>query len=153
MAKKRKWEIESLKKSKSLSSVAKTILNERIDTLLEIVIRYFENTSVENLHDLRIALRRVRYSMELFLVCFEKKLFLRFYYRIEKLQDLSGSVRDLDVLLENVNSLHEKGKIKSITELKENVILKKIELEEKFKIDLMKFLHSKIFKDFAKSLQ
>lgn len=153
MAKKRKWEIESLKKSKSLLLSAKTILNERIDVFLEAVIKYFEDSSVENLHDVRIAIRRVRYSMELFLVCFEKKLFLRFYDKIEQLQDLSGSVRDLDVLLENVKSLNQQGKIKSIPELNENVTLKKMELEENFKFDLMKFLHSKVFKDFTKALQ
>ncbi len=153
MAKKRKWEIESLKKTKSLAVTANTILNDRIDTFLETVIRYFEDSSVENLHDIRISLRRIRYSMELFLICFEKKLFLKFYNKIEKLQDLSGSVRDLDVLLENVKLLLDQGKIKAVPELNEIVILKKSELEETFKFDLMKFLHSKNFKDFTKALQ
>ncbi len=153
MSKKRKWEIESLKKTKSFITTAKTVLNDRIDTFLETVIRYFEDSSVENLHDVRISLRRVRYSMELFLICFEKKQFVRFYNKIEKLQDLSGSVRDLDVLLENVKSLLDQGKIKALPELNERVILKKSELEETFKFDLMKFLHSKNFKDFTKALQ
>jgi len=153
MAKKRKWEIESLKKTKSLTVTAKTVLNDRIDTFLETVINYFEDSSVENLHDIRISLRRIRYSMELFLICFEKKLFLKFYNKIEKLQDLSGSVRDFDVLLENVKSLLDQGKIKAVPELNEIVILKKNELEEAFKFDLMKFLHSKVFKDFTKGLQ
>lgn len=103
MPKKRKWEIEELKKSKAVTSTAVIVLNDRIDSFLETVIRYFENNTVENLHDVRISIRRVRYSMELFIFCFDRKLFLRFYGRVEKLQDLSGSVRDLDVFLENVN--------------------------------------------------
>lgn len=152
MAKKRKWEIEALNKNKSLVSIAKTILNNRIDSFLETVIKYFESNTVENLHDVRISIRRVRYSMELFLICFEKKLFLRFYHRVEKLQDLSGSVRDLDVLLENVKALTDKGVIKSNPDLTDQVLNNKAELEETFKYDMMKFLHSKVFKDFTKGL-
>lgn len=153
MSKKRKWEIEELKKNKALIEVARIVLNNRIDSFLETVIKYFEENTVENLHDVRITIRRVRYSMELFLICFEKKLFNRFYRRVEKLQDLSGSVRDLDVLLENVKSLTEQGNIKVEEELTERVNQKKAELEETFKFEMMKFLHSKIFKDFTKVLQ
>lgn len=153
MSKKRKWEIEELKKNKALIEVSRIVLNNRIDSFLETVIKYFEENTVENLHDVRITIRRVRYSMELFLICFEKKLFNRFYRRVEKLQDLSGSVRDLDVLLENVKSLTEQGNIKVEEELTERVNQKKAELEETFKFEMMKFLHSKIFKDFTKVLQ
>ncbi len=152
MSKKRKWEIDELKKSKSLLSFAKIILNNRLDTFLETVIRYFENQRVEDLHDVRISIRRVRYSMELFINCFEKKLFLRFYSKVEKLQDLSGSVRDLDVLLENVKDLTEKKEIKPNPELNNRVLAKKSELEESFKYEMMKFLHSKVFRDFTKAL-
>lgn len=152
MSKKRKWEIDELKESKAVASTAVIVLNDRIDNFLETVIRYFENSTVENLHDVRISIRRVRYSMELFITCFDRKLFLRFYGRVEKLQDLSGSVRDLDVLLENVKSLAEKEKIKVSKNLKQHVLKEKGELEESFKFELMKFLHSKIFKDFTKEI-
>ena len=152
MPKKRKWEIDELKESKAVTSTAVIVLNDRIDNFLESVIRYFENSTVENLHDVRISIRRVRYSMELFIACFDRKVFLRFYSSVEELQDLSGSVRDLDVLLENVKSLDEKEKIKVSKNLKEHVLKEKGELEETFKIELMKFLHSKIFKDFTKEI-
>jgi CHAD domain-containing protein len=152
MPKKRKWEIDELKESKAVASTAVIVLNDRIDNFLETVIRYFENSTVENLHDVRISIRRVRYSMELFIACFDRKLFLRFYSWVEKLQDLSGSVRDLDVLLENVKSLSEKEKIKVSKNLKQRVLKEKGELEESFKFELMKFLHSKIFKDFTKEI-
>lgn len=152
MPKKRKWEIDELKESKAVASTAVIVLNDRIDNFLETVIRYFENSTVENLHDVRISIRRVRYSMELFIACFDRKLFLRFYSWVERLQDLSGSVRDLDVLLENVKSLSEKEKIKVSKNLKQRVLKEKGELEESFKFELMKFLHSKIFKDFTKEI-
>ena len=153
MSKKRKWEITQLKKTKSFSRSAKIILNDRITGFFQTASKYFENNSVENLHDVRISLRRIRYSMELFLICFEKKLFLRFYNRIEKLQDISGSVRDLDVMLENFNSLQQLGKFEVGTKLTETILNKKNGLEEVFKINLMKFLHSKVYKDFTNSLK
>lgn len=153
MSKKRKWEITQLKKTKSFSRSAKIILNDRITGFFQTASKYFENNSVENLHDVRISLRRIRYSMELFLICFEKKLFLRFYNRIEKLQDISGSVRDLDVMLENFNSLQQLGKSKADKMLTETILNKKNGLEEVFKINLMKFLHSKVYKDFTNSLK
>lgn len=153
MSKKKKWEITQLKKTKSFSRSAKIILNDRITGFFQTASKYFENNSVENLHDVRISLRRIRYSMELFLICFEKKLFLRFYSRIEKLQDISGSVRDLDVMLENIKSLHQLGKFEAEIKMTEIILSKKNDLEEVFKINLMKFLHSKVYKDFTNSLK
>ena len=71
---------------------------------------YFKELSIENLHSVRIALRRVRYSMELFIVCYDKKIFIKFYIN-SMLQDLSGNVRDVDISLENINSLLLDNKI------------------------------------------
>lgn len=153
MPKKKKWEINELKKSRILTESAKIILNDRIDNFLDTVIRYFEQNTVENLHDVRISIRRVRYPMELFIQCFDRKVYLKFYNRVEKLQDFSGLVRDLDVLLENVNNLSNEGKIKINKSLTEQVNLKKVQLEESFKFELMKFLHSKVFKDFTKEIK
>lgn len=153
MSKKRKWEIIQLKKTKSFSRSAKVILNDRITGFFQTASKYFEDNSVENLHDVRISLRRIRYSMELFLICFEKKLFLRFYSRIEKLQDISGSVRDLDVMLENIKNLSQLGKFEADVKMTDTILRKKNDLEEVFKINLMKFLHSKVYKDFTNSLK
>ena len=76
---KRKWEIEKLKDSKTFKKSANVILINRIESLLLCINNYFKDLSVESLHDVRIALRRVRYSMELFIVCYDKKIFSRFY--------------------------------------------------------------------------
>jgi CHAD domain-containing protein len=149
---KRKWEIDKLKDSKQLSKTAKTILKSRIESLLLNVENYFSNFSVENLHDVRIALRRVRYSMELFIVCFEKKKFLKFYINIQKLQDYSGNVRDVDISLEILVSLLTENRI----EIDKNIITraneKKVSLEETFKSALKKFVTGKTLKDFIKQL-
>ena len=108
---KRKWEIEKLKDSKQFKKSANIILSDRTQSLLSSVDKYFKELSIENLHSVRIALRRVRYSMELFIVCYDKKIFIKFYNKIQLLQDLSGSVRDVDISLENINTLLLDNKI------------------------------------------
>jgi CHAD domain-containing protein len=147
----RKWEIDGLSGQKQFKEAAKIILTGRIAHLITAIRIFFENESVENLHQIRIALRRVRYNMELFICCFDKKKFLIFYKKIEYLQDFSGRIRDLDVLVQNMNSLKEKNIrvtkniFKAIGEEREN-------LNEILKLELMKFTHSKSLSSFLKLL-
>lgn len=149
---KRKWEIEKLKVTKQFKKSADLILRNRIESLLSYTDKYFKNLSVENLHDVRIALRRVRYSMELFIICYDKKIFIKFYNKVQILQDLSGNVRDVDISLENINYLVTDNHIKIDNDIILKANEKKILLEEKFKLELMKFTLSKILKDFLKQL-
>lgn len=149
---KRKWEIEKLKDSKQLKKTANIVLNNRIESLMISIDKYFEEFSVESLHDVRIALRRVRYSMELFIVCYNKKVFLKFYNNIQSLQDASGSVRDVDISIENINSLVSDNKIKIDSEIITKAIEKKTLLEENFRVKLKKFILSKSFKDLLKQI-
>lgn len=149
---KRKWEIEKLKDSKTFKKSANIILTNRIENLLTCINIYFKDLSIESLHDIRIALRRVRYSMELFVVCYDKKIFTKFYNNVQLLQDLSGNVRDVDISLENYNSLVSESKIKFNEEIILKANQKKMALEENFKLELMKFTLSKVLKDFLKQL-
>lgn len=149
---KRKWEIEKLKDTKQFKKSADQILRTRIESLLSFVEKYFKDLSVESLHDVRIALRRVRYSMELFIVCYDKKIFIKFYNRVQLLQDLSGNVRDVDISLENINYLVTDNHIKIENDIILKANEKKFILEEKFKLELMKFTLSKNLKDFLKQL-
>ena len=105
MSKSKKWEIGGIKKKQTVVRAAKIILKSRFDHLIATINSYFKEPSVENLHQVRIALRRARYNMELFIACFDRKLLLKLYNKVESLQDHSGFVRDLDVFKENLNSL------------------------------------------------
>ena len=124
MSKTKKWEIGGIKKRQSFCNASKIILKARLDHLINKIDDYFNERNVENLHDIRIALRRVRYNMELFIICFDRKIFLRFYSIIENLQDFSGLVRDLDVFKENITSLISEEQVKiSLLVLTKIVIL------------------------------
>ena len=149
---KHKWEIEELKDSKHLTKTANIILNNRIDSLLISIDKYFEELSVESLHAVRIALRRVRYSMELFIVCYNKRIFLKFYNNIQSLQDASGRVRDVDISLENINSLVADNQIQIDSQIITKAIEKKTFLEKYFRLELKKFILSKSLKDYLKQI-
>lgn len=151
MKKKFKWEIDGLDNSVSLISAAKKSLSARLTTLLDSIKIYFEKPSEENLHQVRISLRRVRYNLELFYSCFDERIFDKFYKRIVKLQDLTGDVRDIDImkrnLLQDIDfSYANLKKIINKFESKRNVLL------EKMNITLFRFTFSKTLKEFLKQL-
>jgi len=147
----KKWEIEGLNNHKLFCDSAKIILKERTDHLTSTIIKFFENETVENLHQVRIALRRVRYNMELFISCFDKKKFLALYKLVEYLQDYSGKIRDLDVLHLNMNSLKDE-KIRVTKTIFRRIGEEKEKLNENLKLELMKFTHSKALSNFQKLL-
>ncbi len=145
---KKKWQIDNLENSLTYCKAADTVLKNRLNQVLEDINTYFAIESVEGLHKIRISLRRLRYSMELFISCYDKKKFMILYGRVTELQDLSGQVRDFDVMSENMNNLLEKEKVK----ITKNVINKvhdiRSEFQVKLKLELMRFIHSKAVKNF-----
>jgi len=143
---------KGINEKQELSDAAKIILGNRINNLLSSIKNYFSEPSVENLHSVRIALRRVRYSMELFIDCFSKKKFLAFYRAIENLQDISGSVRDLDVMLQNINTIVHEDKVKVSNKVIENIIQRRANLLDELKFQLMKFIHGTPLKKFKELL-
>ena len=58
----------------------------------------------------------------------------------------------MDITIEKINSLFELEHIKIDPGILKNAEEKKILLEEKFKIDLMKFTLNKAYKDFLKQI-
>lgn len=152
MPKKYKWEIKNLSAGKSLKSSARTALKQRLESLEESIKKYFDEESVENLHEIRIALRRLRYGMELFISCLDEKKFEAFYGLVEQLQDLTGTKRDLDVLAENIINNYNDVKDSGREKLLKKVDLKRHELHESLRLELMKFVHSAELKSFDKLL-
>ncbi len=149
---KKKWEIKELSPSETLANASKKILAIRLNDLLSSIKLYFEEETVENLHNTRIAVRRLRYSMELFIECLDRKKFITFYGRIQHVQDLTGAVRDFDVLKQNINTLAAEEKVKVPKSLLARIEEKRQNMNENLKLELMKFIHSKALKDFGKTI-
>jgi len=149
---KKKWEIKNLNCNLSLKESSKAILAQRLDELISAIKIFFESEKVENLHSVSIVLRRLRYSMELLVDCFDRKKFLNTYKKIEFLQDLSGVVRDIDVMKQNILAVSSEEKIKILRSVTAKFDERKIKKSEELKLELMKFSHSKSLKDFNKML-
>lgn len=148
----KKWKISGLKYSKKLKSISDKVLSQRINFLLIVINRYLKKRDIKNLHDVRIALRRVRYNLELFFVCYDESTFSKFYKKIEKLQDLSGAVRDLDVLLLNLDKLNSEG-IEIQESLKNKIQENRIKLENSFIELLNNFKKGKTLKQFLNEIK
>jgi CHAD domain-containing protein len=148
MAKTKKWEIKKLQRKHSLKKSSQIVLKNRLNTVTKSVAKYLADKSVENLHSMRIAIRRLRYGLEIFLVCFEKKNYLAFYDLIVDLQDQSGLVRDLDILLENINRLKTEGGIENLIDMEKEIISKRNILTKELEIKLRQFLQNEIVRDF-----
>jgi CHAD domain-containing protein len=145
-----KLRIKEVNKLTPFIQAGNIILLKRMKVLLRTIRNYFGDESVENLHQIRIALRRLRYILEVFYLCVDKKTFNSFYNKLEYLQDLTGELRDIDVLKENALNLYE-GKLSS--EFLNELEFKRHELNETLRLELMKFIHNKEIKEFKNQLK
>ena len=78
---------------------AVAVLTERLETLMEHEAGTRTGTDPEDLHDMRVASRRLRAAVEAFAVCYRGKEFTRVAKQTKELTDALGGVRDSDVLL------------------------------------------------------
>jgi CHAD domain-containing protein len=152
MASYKKFKYKDLSAKSTLSKTARVVLLARLKNLNSSIKKYFNEDSEKNLHGVRISIRRVRYNMEVFAICFDKKNFMFIYEMIEKLQDLTGMVRDIDVLIINLNSLISEENIPVPDELISKFAEKRILLKEELTLELMKLSHSENLKEFMKLL-
>jgi CHAD domain-containing protein len=142
-----RWRIKGLEKQIPFYDAGKIILLKRLKELLKSIDEYFNDIGVEKLHKIRIALRRLRYNLEIFYCCFDKKIFISIYKNIQSLQDITGELRDLDVLKENIST------ISGTPDFIKEIDNKREELKETVGLELMKFIHNKDIKDFRNQLK
>jgi CHAD domain-containing protein len=99
MATLKKWEIPELARMRGLKGGACLILASRLRSVIASSGSFRRTNEVEDLHQLRIAIRRLRYPLETYLPIFKRKLMLKFIVELNALQDAAGHARDLDVLM------------------------------------------------------
>jgi CHAD domain-containing protein len=140
--------IKGLTKAKSFEESAYIILKYRFNNIRKRTKIYFESPTVENLHDLRIAVRRLRYSMENFELCYKKKEFNKMIEYLKYLQDLIGEGRDLDVFEDKIKQLARENEIDISDFLYQIIENRKVESTHNIKLELMKLLKDKEIKNF-----
>jgi inorganic triphosphatase YgiF len=99
MAASKKWEIPEIEQVHGLKAGAHLILSHRLYTVIQLAGAFRRSNDVEDLHQLRIAIRRLRYPLETYLSLFKRKLSLKFIAELNTLQDAAGHARDMDIMI------------------------------------------------------
>ena len=114
---KKSLKIKGLNPLAPFDEMARVVLRDRMRRVMRLAKRYLATHDEEDLHQLRIAFRRLRYPMECFVDCFPRRLYDTVMDRIDLLQNATGQVRDLDVMLDllrtRANGQHEPGRLPS----------------------------------------
>lgn len=88
----------------SLLSNAPLMLHTRLEELYQFSSFISDPARVEELHNMRIAAKRLRYTLEIFAPCFTGKEFTKLYDQVKSVQEQIGEIHDRDV---RVPLLHE----------------------------------------------
>lgn len=147
---KKKIYIKKVNVKDPFKKVSFHIMKYKLKIVRKTIKKYLENDSVDNLHTMRIAIRRMRYSLEVFYGCFESKLFENVYNYLQYLQDVVGELRDLDVFEEKLQRLASNEGVVIPENLYKNIILEKETIRQTIKRELIKFTSDKQVNQFLK---
>jgi CHAD domain-containing protein len=86
-------------------TVARTTLNKRLNQLIAAGRRDLHD--LDNLHQLRIAAKRLRYAMEVFASCYPREFQHELYSEVERLQEELGDINDLRNLTATLQQLQD----------------------------------------------
>lgn len=135
--------IKGLKKNAPLQSASVIMLDEKLKNVYILVDKFFEDDSEENLHQLRIALRRFRYLLETLYLCVDDELFTSVLKKTKNILDELGEGRDQDVLAVRLKEIAKEKKAACSKEILNLLKDKQIETRQKIKIELIKYICDK----------
>lgn len=87
-------------------SMARLIINERLEELEDLSSGFYHPLNVKPLHKMRIAAKRLRYALELFNQCLGPEAAI-FAKRVARLQTSLGELHDCDIWIETFGVQHE----------------------------------------------
>ena len=148
MANIKRFKIKGLKNKDSFADASKIVLRQKLKVVFEEIELYEKDDSPKNLHDLRIAVRRFRFNLEIFYGCIKPKLFAGIYESVEELQDIIGELRDLDVLEEKIRNVEKEIGNKVSDNFYQKISNERTLLKDKVKKELAEFY----FNDHLKKL-
>jgi CHAD domain-containing protein len=96
--------VRGLSCDESFRTAAGKVIWTRFEEMLSFTERALEGSDIEGVHDMRVASRRLRAALELFGDVFPKGQLRPMLREVKRLADVLGSVRDLDVMLERLET-------------------------------------------------
>ena len=83
----------------SFREAAAAAVEVRAEEVFEHAGGVLDMTAIENVHDMRVATRRLRAALEIFAVCFPRKRHRKLLKEVRSLADALGERRDRDVTI------------------------------------------------------
>jgi hypothetical protein len=96
--------VKGIKCDDSVLENARRIIDVRLEEMLGFGVHAYDPTRIEEIHNLRIAAKRLRYTLEMFRFAFPKKLG-SLISEVKEVQEHIGDMRDADVMIERVMSI------------------------------------------------
>lgn len=87
----------AVRPQETLRSNAPLMLHTRLEELYQFAPYIHDPAQVEELHNMRIAAKRLRYTLEIFAPCFSGKDFEKVYTQAKSIQEQIGEIHDRDV--------------------------------------------------------
>jgi CHAD domain-containing protein len=97
-------QVRNLSCDEPFRSAAGKILWTRFDEMMSLREAALAGKDIEGVHDMRVASRRLRAALEAFRDVFPKSQFRPMLRDVKRLADALGTVRDLDVMLQRLQS-------------------------------------------------
>lgn len=141
--------IDNISPEKPLNVCARRIIIGYFQEMMSHKKGASDDISIEFVHDMRVASRRLRAAMDNFAVCFESEQFKKLYKQVKIMTQTMGAVRDLDVLIRRFQTellslpIAEQKDIELLIEY----LRERRKVERKPMIDLFKSLDDNKFED------
>lgn len=148
MSRKKKFEIAGIHGKLEFCEAGRIILDVKLHEIFSLVELLFKDDKQENIHALRISLRRFRYVLETYSICYNKKVFNYVYRKVKFLQDLIGECRDLDVLGPKVEQIASDTKARIPKYFYKRIDEERIKSRQIVKLELIKFIDDKYVNSF-----
>jgi len=146
----KKYLFKGLKKSAPLQDASKIMLDEKLKNVFILIDKFLDNDSEENLHQLRIALRRFRYMLESYYLCVDDLLFTTVLKKTKSILDDLGEGRDQDVLSAKLLSSFSGKNARYLKDIFDILNFKHEETRQRIKLELIKFICDKNVNKFFK---
>ena len=101
-------EIPGLSAEDSYAAAAAKIVTVRVQELSDHSAGVLDVGEIERLHDMRVATRRLRATLEVFGPCFPRKRLKQHLSQVKELADALGERRDCDVAIASLEQLSER---------------------------------------------
>lgn len=96
------------KKFISFDEAGRKVVAGSLQDLLDLGASLYEPFNIEDLHETRIAAKRLRYAIELFVVCWGERI-APFADEIAEMQSFLGEVHDCDIWIESLGKRLQSG--------------------------------------------